>query len=57
MILTPKQLSDGIAEILERVVTKHYPENQRDEAKSKILNQWGKELFYMQMKESSNEPR
>jgi hypothetical protein len=45
MILTPQQMSESIMKILEDVVAKHFPPEEREEAKARILNAWSAEMF------------
>lgn len=44
-ILTPKQMAESMLKILENSVT-HIPEDKREEAKSRILDAFGKSMFY-----------
>ncbi len=45
MILTPQQMSASVLQILEDVVADIYPPEEREEAKARILNVWGAEMF------------
>ena len=50
-IITPKQMAISVLKILENVVEEHYPPNEREEAKARILNAWSGQMFYMGMQE------
>jgi hypothetical protein len=45
MILTPQQMSQSMLKILEDVVDNHYPPEEREEAKARILDAWSAEMF------------
>jgi len=45
MILTPQQMAESILKTLEDVVAKHFPPEEREEAKARILNAWSAEMF------------
>ena len=50
MILTRQQMVDSVLKALEDSVL-HYPEDEREEAKSKLLNAWSGQMFSMGMEE------
>lgn len=43
--ITPKQMVDFILQTLEESV-EEFPEDEREEAKAKILDAWGGSMFY-----------
>ena len=45
MILTPQQMAESILKTLEDVVAKHFPPEEREEAKARILDAWSAEMF------------
>ena len=45
MILTPQQMAESALKILEEVVVDIYPPEEREEAKSRILDAWSAEMF------------
>ena len=45
MILTPQQMAESVLKILEDVVAKHFPPEEREEAKARILDAWSAEMF------------
>lgn len=51
MILTPQQMSESLWKILEDVVADSYPPEERKEAKARILNAWGAEMFQSKFQE------
>ena len=46
MIITPQQMVESILKILEDVVAEHFPPEEREEAKARILDAWSAEMFY-----------
>ena len=45
MILTPQQMAESILKTLDDVVAEHFPPEEREEAKARILNAWSAEMF------------
>ena len=45
MILTPQQMSDSLWKLLEAAVADHFPPEEREEAKARILDAWSAEMF------------
>lgn len=43
--ITPKQMAQSVLEMLENSV-QHIPEDKREEAKARILDVFGKGMFY-----------
>jgi hypothetical protein len=54
--ITPKQMVDFIMKTLDESV-EEFPEDEREEAKAKILEAWGGSMFYSggPSKEKNNE--
>ena len=46
MILTPQQIAESVLKTLEDVVADHFPPEEREEAKARILDAWGVEMFH-----------
>ena len=46
MIITPQQMVESILKILEDVVAEHFPPEEREEAKARILDAWSAGMFY-----------
>jgi hypothetical protein len=44
-ILTLEQMTQAVMKTLDAVVAEEFPENEREEAKAKILNVWSREMF------------
>jgi hypothetical protein len=45
MILTPQQMTESVWKLLEDVVAEHFPPEEREEAKARILDAWSVEMF------------
>ena len=45
MILTTQQMAESVLKTLEGVVADHFPPEEREEAKARILNAWSAEMF------------
>jgi hypothetical protein len=45
MILTSQQMAESVLKTLEDVVANHYPPEEREEAKARILDAWSAEMF------------
>lgn len=45
MIITPQQMAESMLKILEDVVAEHFPPEEREEAKARILDAWSAEMF------------
>ena len=45
MILTPQQMAESVLKTLDDVVADIYPPEEREEAKARILDAWGAEMF------------
>jgi len=45
MILTLEQMTKGVLDTLNEVVTEHYPEEEREEAKAVLLNSLSRSMF------------
>lgn len=50
MIITPQKMVESVLKALEDSV-KHFPKDEREEAKARILNAWSGQMFNMKMKE------
>ena len=50
--ITAKKLAEDILKILDNVVADHFPPEEREEAKAKILGAFSQQMFSMPMKES-----
>jgi hypothetical protein len=51
MILTRDEMAKAVLKALEDTVAKNYPEEEREEAKARILNAWSGQMFNMGMRE------
>jgi len=54
-IITPKEFANGVMEILEEVVAEYYPEEEREEAKCRLLNAFSGQMFYGSVKKKRND--
>ena len=45
MILTPQQMAESALKTLDDVIADIYPPEEREEAKARILDAWGAEIF------------
>ena len=54
MILTRQQMIDSVMKALEDSVL-HYPEDEREEAKARILGAWSGQMFDMPMRKGDDE--
>ena len=55
MILTRQQMVDSVMKALENAVAKEFPEEEREEAKARILGAWSRQLFSMPMRMGDDE--
>jgi len=55
MILTRQQMVDSVLKALEDSVAKHYPEEEREEAKARILGAWAGQMFDMPVRKGDDE--
>jgi len=51
MALTTKQMAESILQMLDDAVAKEFPEDEREEAKARILGAWSGQMFGMGMRE------
>ena len=51
MALTRDEMIKDIFKMLEDAVAKEFPEEEREEAKARILNAWSGQMFNMGMRE------
>jgi alpha-acetolactate decarboxylase len=54
MILTRKQMVDSVMKALDDSVL-HYPEEEREQAKARILGAWSGQMFDMPMRKGDDE--
>ena len=54
MILTRQQMIDSVMKALEDSVS-HYPEDEREEVKARILGAWSGQMFDMPMRKRDDE--
>ena len=54
MILTRQQMVDSVLKALEDSVL-HYPEDEREQAKARILGAWSGQMFDMPMRKGDDE--
>jgi hypothetical protein len=45
MILTPQQMAESVLKTLEDVVADHFPPEEQEKAKARILDAWSAEMF------------
>jgi len=55
--ITAKEMADYLWATLNKVVEEHYPEDEREEAKARILNSFSASMFCKPMKEDGDETR
>jgi hypothetical protein len=55
MILTIDQMTKAVLKALEDSVAKEFPEDEREEAKARILNAWSGQMFNMPMRKGDDE--
>lgn len=55
MILTPQQMVDSVLKALEDAVAKEFPEEEREQAKARILGAWSGQMFDMPMRKGDDE--
>lgn len=55
MILTRQQMVDSVMKALEDVVAEHFPEDEREQAKARILGVWSGQMFDMPMRKGDDE--
>jgi hypothetical protein len=51
MLLTKDQMIEAVLKALDDAVAKEFPEDQREEAKARLLNAWSGQMFTMGMKD------
>lgn len=51
MALTRDQMTEAVLKALEDAVAKEFPEDEREEAKARILGAWSGQMFGMGMRE------
>ena len=55
MILTRQQMVDSVMKALVNAVAKEFPEEEREEAKARILGAWSGQMFYTPMRKGDDE--
>jgi citrate lyase beta subunit len=55
MILTRQQMVDSVMKALEDAVAKEFPEEEREEAKARILGVWAAQMFDTPMRMGDDE--
>jgi hypothetical protein len=55
MILTRDEMAKAVLKALDDAVAKEFPEEEREEAKVRILNAWSGQIFNMGMREMTND--
>ena len=55
MALTKDEMAKAVLKALDDAVAKEFPEEEREEAKVRILNAWSGQMFDMPMRKGDDE--